>query len=129
MRSTPAECESSLVCIPRKTARRWACFAECSISSQKWAPGTLVRMDRNGPPNGVPGLGSQDSSWLIPPSSWMKMTWRAFFFISAAKAGRTPGPSPGGPKAPPLTAAANAPVRPALSTDRRLRAWSAEWQE
>ncbi len=36
------------------------------ISSEMWTPGTEVGIERNGPPVGVPGLGSQVSSWLEP---------------------------------------------------------------
>src|SRR6478752_5741714 len=50
-------------------------------------PGTLVGIARNGPPNRVFGLGSQLSSWLIPPSIQMKRTCLAFFCMSAAAAG------------------------------------------
>ncbi len=37
-------------------------------------PGTDVGIERNGPPVGVPGLGSQVSSWLEPPASQSRMT-------------------------------------------------------
>ena len=40
---------------------RWAIFG---ISSEIWIPGTAVGIDRNGPPVGVPGLGSHVSNWL-----------------------------------------------------------------
>ena len=50
---------------------RWAILG---ISSEMWMPGTAVGIDRNGPPVGVPGLGSHVSSWLEPPASQSRMT-------------------------------------------------------
>ena len=57
------------------------------ISSEMWMPGTEVGIDRNGPPVGAPGLGSQVSSWLEPPASQSRMTCFCFCFSSAASAG------------------------------------------
>ena len=63
---------------------RWAIFG---ISSEMWMPGTDVGIDRNGPPVGVPGLGSHVSSWLDPPASQSRMTRFSFRFSSPASTG------------------------------------------
>ena len=63
---------------------RWAIFG---ISSEIWTPGTAVGIERNGPPVGVPGLGSQVSSWLEPPASQSRMTRFSFRLSSPASTG------------------------------------------
>jgi hypothetical protein len=62
-----------------------------------------------GPPWGVPGLGSQLSSWLMPPSSQIMSTWRCFDWSARATSGR---------KMPPAAPAS----RPSIC--RRESAWS-----
>src|SRR5688500_168985 len=113
MRSTPDEWASSCVRIPRTIERRCICFAVCGRSSEKWTPGTLVGMVRNGPPNWVLGLGSQDSSCEMPPSSQMKRTCLRFRCTSAARAGWRN---------------ASAPAAPSPWCCGRERRWSLEWQ-
>ena len=68
-------------------------------SSEIRTPGTLVSIDRNGPPVSVLGLGSQVSSWLAPPASQITSTCRSFLASSAAIAGLVKLASPVRPSA------------------------------
>ena len=62
-------------------------FAIFGINSEMLMPGTDVGIDRNGPPVGVPGLGSQVSSWLEPPASQSRITRFCCDLSAPAKAG------------------------------------------
>lgn len=94
---------SSFVDMLRITASLCIRLAVKERSSLTWTPGTDVGIERNGPPNSVPGFGSQLSNWLMPPSSQMKSTWRSFERIAAANPGRSRPRIPIAPAAPPAS--------------------------
>ena len=83
----------------RTSASRCICMAVLGKSSEIRTPGTVVSIDRNGPPVSVLGLGSQVSSWLAPPASQTTSTCRCFLASSAAIDGAVnpanPAPKPG----------------------------------
>jgi hypothetical protein len=83
-------------------------------SSQMSTPGTAVDMDLNGPPVGLPGLGSHVSNWLEPPANHTKST-RLFCFRSSSAQARLYGAA-----SPPSIAPAEANPAP-CKKPRRLQ--------
>ena len=98
IRYVPLPWSFSLVLMLLKRASLCICRAVLGSSSEIRTPGTLVSIDRNGPPVSVLGLGSQVSSWLAPPASQITRTCRCFLASSAAIAGlvklEKPAPMP-----------------------------------
>src|SRR4051794_27070141 len=92
----------------RRRASRCIWVAVLGKSSEILTPGTLVAIDRNGPPVSVFGLGSQVSSWLAPPASQITSTCRCFLASSAAIDGLVKPEKPA-PRPAPRPAAATPP--------------------
>src|SRR3954471_4362178 len=87
--------------------------AHLGINELICTPSTFVLIARNGPPESVPGLGSQVSNWLGAPVSQRRMQCFCCFFASSAKAGSE--------KSPAQLATETAPV--AASPLRNIRRW------
>src|SRR5262245_6350181 len=79
-------------------------------------PGSAVGIARYGPPVGLPGLGSNVSSWLAPPASHSKITRLSPRFNSLASSGLRNTSS-----AVISAASAPAPSAAAPKNDRRER--------
>src|SRR5581483_8048426 len=88
------------------------CLAVLGRCSEIWISREAVGIALNGPPNSVPGLGSQVSIWLCAPCIQKRM--QAFAF--AGLVGRPE--ASGRPNFDPIPAAAEAP-RASLTKSRR----------
>ena len=108
----------------RSRASRCICMAVLGISSEIRTPGTLVSIERNGPPVSVLGLGSQVSSWLAPPASQITSICRCLLAMSAATTGLVKQDSPA-----PMPADAPRPTAMFPRNRRRDRTCSGELQE
>src|SRR5258708_2472922 len=92
-RLMPWECSLGLVDIDRTIASLSMIEAHLGISELIWMPGTLVEIARNGPPESVPGLGSQVSNWLGAPVSQSRMQCFCSFLACSANAGNEKSPA------------------------------------
>src|SRR5262249_26090144 len=66
------------------------CFAVFGRCSEIWTAFAAVAIALKGPPNSVPGFGSQVSIWLCAPCIQKRMQDLAFAVFSCASAGKRP---------------------------------------